>query len=142
MPYFVYRPGTAKPYVLDDEDSHYTTYFDRWGWVYEHRPSTDSQILTAIKREEKSRRKPIYIVWEEEYRRRIHEEEKHITDQSKAIKKAEKETTGKTGLKTKVSMLFKKKQSGERPGYKDGLYVNHLEDLQKKWFENDGTGQA
>jgi hypothetical protein len=147
MPYLIYTPKYTQPYVLDDEDSDYLHYFDAWGWQYEHRPATDWRIRHAVALETQLPRRPLYYIWEDEYRRRIREEEHKKKAASKAIHDAEKQAKKEAGeyvkptLREKVSKVFKKKPEKEPAGYKDGIYVNHLEGLQKEWFEEDGGQQ-
>lgn len=146
MPFFIYPPGYANPYVLDDEDSHFLHYFSLWGWRWEYRPLNDPQVIRVIENVAKSSREPLYNVWEKECRRRIKAENKRIASDAKAMKdttkQARKEAVGKPSLKKRVSKMFGKK-SGEDikdvevNRYKNGVYMNHLEDLQKKWSDED-----
>lgn len=152
MPYFVYAPNVA-PYVLDDEDAHFLQYFERWGWPYEQRPTSDPQIQHAVEREEKINRPSLYMTWENEYRRRVRTEEKRtsriseevrLSRREEATRRAEEGSGGqqKKGLRKKMSKWFGRKKTDEREmtRYKNGMYVNHLEDLQKTWVSGESDG--
>jgi hypothetical protein len=152
MPYFINTPAGRR--ILDDEDANFLHYFSVWGWAYEYHPANDPELLAAVKKERKgTRATSLYILWEEELRRRIvAEEAKRVVlrqtarDAEEQARKLEAGKLGengkKKGLKSKISKLFKKTSDKEEEGYKDGVYVNHLEALQKKWFEDRGlSGQ-
>jgi len=144
MPYLIYTPKYERPYVLDDEYASFLHYFEAWGWRCEQLDPTDKHIHEANATECKLKRKALRQVWEDEYTRRRHEEEdkgkalsKEICDAQKQAKKDAGEYV-KRSLKKKMSKLFSKKAKmaeKEPVRYKDGVYVNHLEKLQKEWFE-------
>ena len=146
MPYLIYTPARPAPYVLDDEDAHFLKYFTRWAWRYEHRSASDPAITRAIKRELQDFRAPLYKVWEDECARRARAAKERDNQASKALieerREVRKEALGKEGLRRKLTGSSARRKVEENKdieidGYKNGLYVNHLEDLQKKWAEED-----
>ncbi|KAF2648838.1 hypothetical protein K491DRAFT_722230 [Lophiostoma macrostomum CBS 122681] len=145
MPYLVHPPG-AHSYVLDEEDEHFLHYFTQWNWPYEHRPADDHQIAQAINRDRKTRRPSLYSLWSREMKRRQEMHDKRRTLEASemydSMRKLEKEAAGEQSLSKKIASFFSfsKKRSGKGTngdGYQNGVYVNHLEEYQKKWVEGD-----
>jgi hypothetical protein len=144
MPYIIYTTESTIPYVLADEDEPYLKDFNLIGWRYEHRHSTDVDLLQSIKEGGNLTRAALFTAWEKQSGRCFPTDEDRDSKKAKKKKKKQSEHRGKNdmgkvasgGLRTKISNLFGKKGSeAERPGYKNGVYVNYLEGLQRKWSE-------
>jgi hypothetical protein len=145
MPYLIHTPFSTLPYVLDDEDDNYVRYFNAWGWHWEYRPYSDPRILEITAYERRLRRQSLCRIWGDEYRRRLKEEELKRKAEAKAVKAARKQALKESGeyvkptWRTRVLNRLRKKPAKEAPYYKDDIYINHLEDLQKTWFDAKGN---
>jgi hypothetical protein len=61
-----------------------------------------------------------------------------------ATRKLEKEAAGKKSIYKRISSFFSRKGSEaatKDDSYRSGVYVNHLEEYQKKWGEEDRRPQ-
>lgn len=153
MLYLVQTPHHGQPYILDHVDpTDYLRSFSIWGWPIQELDPNDAndkarleEVIAAVK---DLRREPLHLIRYNEIMRRHAEEENKAKASSKALyyeEKQAKKDAGeyvKPGLRKRVAKALGKKEKVKEPErYKDGVYVNHLEELQKKWFEDGVHGK-
>ncbi|KAF2016966.1 hypothetical protein BU24DRAFT_420004 [Aaosphaeria arxii CBS 175.79] len=141
MPYVIHAPGVEVPYILDDEDDRYLTYFRNWSWpVSDHHEAREPIVAELIAQGKKKHRRPLRDVWRAELVRRYREESKRVERDRKQRKREEKEKNKastmqefKEKCKKLVTFAEKEEVKEDKPGYRNGIYVNWMVDMQSVW---------